>query len=223
MISPAESVPAVLPGYRLSFNQPGLPYREPGFATVEVGTDGGAEVHGVAHRMTPTEWAYYKESEGNAGQSDHGYGVINVTLRAYDGREIHGYTLMTQPKTVLLLKGRTPLPSRRYLNLLRTGAEEHGLAPEYQKFLQNMTHYEPAGVGGKIGALLTSFIAFGMLFPMFAIMRGYRKLRGLHSVNNGGFLSRFQSFWFHLVFSLSWTMHDIMRPVLGCGCTTESS
>ncbi len=34
-IKPAESVPAVLPGWKLTFAQPGLPYSEPCFAAVE--------------------------------------------------------------------------------------------------------------------------------------------------------------------------------------------
>ena len=48
MIKPAESLPAMLPGWRLTFNQPGLPYSEPAFAAVEpVIASGGANgAHG---------------------------------------------------------------------------------------------------------------------------------------------------------------------------------
>lgn len=34
-ITPADSLPAVLPGWKLTFAQPGLPYSEPCFAAVE--------------------------------------------------------------------------------------------------------------------------------------------------------------------------------------------
>lgn len=35
MIRPAQSCAAVLPGYRLAFNMPGMPYQEPAFAGLE--------------------------------------------------------------------------------------------------------------------------------------------------------------------------------------------
>lgn len=223
MIKPAESVPAKLPGYRLSFNQPGLPYREPGFATVEPAPAGHEQpVHGVAHRMTNTEWNYYKESEGAAGQSDQGYGIISVQLLAYDGRVLQAYTLQTQPKTIARLRGKDALPSKRYLNLLRKGAKEFALEQDYQDYLHGVQHYEPHGFGGRIGALITSIIGFGLLFPFFAAMRMYRKVRGLHSVNGGGGLARFQAMYFHVVFAFSWKLHDILSPFLGCGCTSKA-
>ena len=217
LIKPAESVAAVLPNYMLTFNQPGLPYREPGFATIEPLESGGRPVHGVAHLMTPTEWEYYKESEGAAGQSDEGYGVIQVTLDAYDGRSLDAFTLSTQPKSLATLKGRTALPSKRYLNLLRKGAADHALKPEYQEYLNSLSHYEPIGVGGKIGNFLMGCWAFGLLFPSFALMRLYRKVMGLHTVNSTGLVSKFYARYIKFVFGATWTIERVLRPVLGCG------
>lgn len=59
-IKPADSLPAVLPGWRLEFNQPGLPYTEPAFAAVERQPEASngekqMDVHGIAHRITPTQ------------------------------------------------------------------------------------------------------------------------------------------------------------------------
>lgn len=227
MIKPAESVPGILHGYKLSFNQPGLPYREPGFATVDpIDSNDGEdipEVHGVAYLMTTSQWNYYLESEGAAGQSDKGYGVIQVTIHAYDGREIKACTLRTQPKTVAYLKGRVALPSKRYLNLIRQGAEEQKLSQEYREYLDSLSHYAPPGIGGHIGAFITAFIAFGLLFPMFGMMRLLRKLRGIDSTKSCGLLQRFQSMFFHFVFGFSWLLHDILRPILGCGCSNPAS
>lgn len=224
MIKPAESIAAIVPGYMLTFNQPGLPYREPGFATIEpldAAYPGSRPVHGVAHLMTPTEWEYYKESEGAVGQSDQGYGVIEVDMEAYDGRKLKAYTLMTQPKSIASLRGEFALPSKRYLNLLRTGAAEHNLDPDYQKYLNDMAHYEPHGVGGKIGSVLMGAWAFGLLFPAFGFMRMYRKMMGLHSVNKKGIVSKFYSKYFRFVFNVSWNLHWLLRPVLGCGIATK--
>ena len=226
MIKPAESVPAVLAGWQLTFNQPGLPYREPGFASVEkiAPADGARvqDVHGVAHRMTPHEWEYYKESEGAAGQSDQGYGVVEVEVELYDGRTIPAYTLQTQPKTVARLKGRKALPSLRYLTLLRDGAEEHGLSDAYKAYLAGLAHYQVVGAGAKLGAVLTQCIAYGLLFPMFGTMRMYRKLRGLKSVDPTSRLARLQNAYFHFVFGMAWGLHDLLEPLLGSGCGTPS-
>ncbi len=237
MIKPAESVAAVAPGYMLTFNQPGLPYREPGFATIEVlpppsndnnhansgdDTKSCRPVHGVAHLMTPTQWEYYKETEGAAGQSDKGYGVVEVELEAYDGRKIKAFTLMTQPRTIATLKNRKALPSLRYLKLLRDGAAEHKLDPEYQNYLNELVPYETRGVGGKIGAVLMAAVAFGLLFPMFGFMRFYRKIKGLKSVNKNGVVSKFYAAYFRFVFDFSWFIHELVRPILGCGVTLNA-
>ena len=111
MISPAESLPAVLPGWRLTFGQPGLPYSEPAFAAVEPVTGSAAggqrqqqpEVHGVVHRITPSQWNYVLETEGASSQdkdSESGYLVVEATAVAYDGRELPGVmTLSVHEKT----------------------------------------------------------------------------------------------------------------------------
>ena len=242
MITPAESIAAIAPEYMLTFNQPGLPYKEPGFATIEPlpsntnntsngnnsNKDGKIQekeecrpVHGVAHLMTPTQWEYYKESEGAAGQSDKGYGVIEVDVEAYDGRKFKAFTLMTQPKTIATLKGRKALPSLRYLELLRKGAAAHNLDAGYQKYLNELDHYQTHGLGGKIGALLMTAVAYGLLFPAFGAMRLYRKINGLHSVNKSGFVSKLNAKYFRFVFDFSWVVHDFVSPILGCGVTAK--
>lgn len=221
MIKPAESVPAVAPDYMLTFQQPGLPYREPGFATVEPLRDGARPCHGVAHLMTPTQWEYYKESEGATGLSDTGYAAVEVQLETYDGRKLTGYTLMTQPKSLQIFKGVEALPSQRYLDLLRTGAVEHGLEPDYVAYLNALQPYEPHGLGGKIGRFITGVIAYSMLFPAFAGMRLYRKVFGLHTVNRTGLMSRMNQWYLSFVFNFVWKVHDVVRPVLGCGLSAK--
>jgi len=249
MIKPAESVAAIAPGHMLTFNQPGLPYREPCFATIEplpqnntkdASNGGGGNsnsdkneeqeedkahrpVHGVAHLMTSTQWEYYKETEGAAGQSDKGYGIVEVEVEAYDGRKFLASTLMTQPKTIAALKGRKAVPSLRYLTLLRNGAAEHKLDAEYQEYLNKLSHYEPHGLGGKIGAVLMAVVAYGLLFPAFGLMRIYRKVKGLHSVNKTGIVSRFYAWYFRFVFDSSWVIHELVRPILGCGVTAKAA
>ncbi len=221
MIKPVESVAAVLPTHMLTFQQPGLPYREPGFATVEPLRDGARPCHGVAHLMTPTQWEYYKESEGAVGLGDTGYAAVEVQLELYDGRKITGYTLMTQPKSLQIFKGRQALPSLRYLELLRTGAVEHGLHEDYVAYLNGMVPYVPHGPGGKIGRFITGVIAYGMLFPAFAGMRLYRKVFGLHTVKRTSLLSKMNHWYLSFVFNFVWVVHDVVRPLLGCGLSAK--
>jgi hypothetical protein len=127
MIKPAESLPAKLPGWRLTFNQPGLPYSEPAFAAVEPVIASGAangangsstvsseqqqqqpEVHGVVHRITPSQWNYVLETEGASSQdekSESGYRVVKATAVAYDGTELPGVmTLSVHEKTKARLR-----------------------------------------------------------------------------------------------------------------------
>lgn len=221
MIKPAESVAAVLPDYMLTFQQPGLPYREPGFATIEPLREGARPCHGVAHLMTPTQWEYYKETEGAVGLGDTGYGVVEVELDTYDGRRLTGHTLMTQPKSLRTFGGLQAMPSLRYLELLRSGAVEHGLDPDYVAYLNSLQPYEPHGLGGKIGRVITGFIAYGMLLPAFGGMRLVRRVFGLRSVNRTGLLSKLNYWYLSFVFSFVWKVHDLVRPVLGCGLTAK--
>ncbi len=125
MIKPAASLPAVLPGWQLTFSQLGLPYTEPGFAAVERqpaaataeaanggGAGGGApppsarqrrpDVHGVLHRITPSQWAYVLETEGASKEDseDGGYAVVTTTAVTYDGKQVEGVKTLTVPARI---------------------------------------------------------------------------------------------------------------------------
>ncbi|GAB4816596.1 hypothetical protein N2152v2_003642 [Parachlorella kessleri] len=191
MIKPAESAPAVLPGYRLCFSCPGLPYREPAFASVEpipANDDDGhngaqqeaPEVHGVVHRITPRQWQHIQETEGAAGHSEFGYGAVSVPVRTYDGRTVQAFTLITQPKSVAFLKGRRALPSQRYLSLVQAGAKESSLDPAYQEYLASLPAYQPGrSLGSRLGKLLMAAMFFLLVAPAFAFTRLWAKFTGL--------------------------------------------
>lgn len=121
MIKPAASLPAVLPGWQLTFSQLGLPYTEPGFAAVErqpaaataEAANGGAapppsarqrrpDVHGVLHRITPSQWAYVLETEGASKEDseDGGYAVVTTTAVTYDGKQVEGVKTLTVPARI---------------------------------------------------------------------------------------------------------------------------
>lgn len=149
LVVPAEAVAAKLPGYQLVFDLRGLPYREPAFASVKpvnkdpnhhqikpeneklqselipsVNGIGKKEaplaVHGVAFRITASQWAYICVTEGAAGTRLSDYSIISVTVEAYDGRLLTAFTLTTSAAATKRsrvrhrLTDRDVLPDPRY-------------------------------------------------------------------------------------------------------------
>lgn len=174
-VRPSASYPAVLEDYKLVFTVPGLPYVEPGFASVTrvreddgqrgaEGADRGAdipgdaatpgdpsldryerEVHGVAYVIADDDWRFVLRSES-------GYAVERVTLRrCSDGAAVEAVTLV-YPETDL---GTELLPSARYLGLLTEGAEEWNLDAGWRRYLRERVRaYAPEGkeLAGAIAA-----------------------------------------------------------------------
>ena len=154
-VKPSASYPAILRDYRLVFNVPGLPYVEPGFASVKPVLPGASpdddttdqlaryerEVHGVAHVVTEEEWRVILRTES-------GYAREEVTLREFlpgvdaPARLIEATTLVYPD----IASGGELLPSARYIDLLREGAAEWNLDEGWQRYLRDRVRsYDPAG------------------------------------------------------------------------------
>jgi hypothetical protein len=69
---------------------------------------------------------------------------------------------------VVGLQGRRALPSLRYMKLIREGAKDFGLAPDYQAWLAGLQHYVAERPGQKLGALLFKAFAYSFIFPIWA-------------------------------------------------------
>lgn len=116
-VYPLTSEAARLDGYRLTFSEPGIPLVEPGFANIE--PDDDAVVYGVLHYITQGDLAALDQVEG----ADYSHVEVDVVgdrsgrVRAHAYRNLH--------------PGKSHRPSRRYLELLRRGAREHGLPASY--------------------------------------------------------------------------------------------
>lgn len=233
-VDPAESVAAVLPNYKLTFQMPGIPYREPCFASVSPSSSSPKptskngntfefEVHGVAHKLTYAQWQTVLATEGGAHtESDTGYAAIDVDAHLYDGRIVPVKTLIAKPKTSKLFRGRTVLPSQRYLKLLQEGAADHGLSTEYIKYLHSLEPYNPRGFRRTLGGFLFGLIVFGLIVPVFLPVRLWREVilkaeKAAHPV--GTVNNKFMSYWFQLVFAICWGIHEVLRPVLTDGAS----
>jgi hypothetical protein len=84
LIKPAESVAAVLPGWQLTFNQPGLPFIEPAFAAVERKEDAPAAA-------TANGSAMASSTSGGVNAADGGNGV------AHAAPDVHGVAYRITP------------------------------------------------------------------------------------------------------------------------------
>jgi hypothetical protein len=102
LVQPRQSLPCSVPTHRLSFGVQGMPYSEPGFATIVEAPQQEQQrqqprlkqsqrqqqqhqqppcVHGVLHRITRREWAYVKATEG-VGSKSIGYQVCGAIVRS---------------------------------------------------------------------------------------------------------------------------------------------
>jgi len=114
-----------LEDYRLLFDLPVGP-GERGVANIEPAT--GECTHGVLYLLTPAD---FDRLDWTEGVNVRLYDRIPVTVAVGDGEQLAAFTYRSSRST----PGRKP--SLRYMRLLLEGAAEHGLPPEYVRFLQS--------------------------------------------------------------------------------------
>ena len=143
-VRPMREEPAVCFGHRLAFTALGLPPFEPSFASLEPSEHPGDRCHGVLYTISSLDWLRICASEG----VPVGYQVTTVNVTPYAPHALHeplptvtaqvpALTLRyVQPQSLLLNLPQLELPpSKRYLNLLRTGAKEKGIAEPWRRKL----------------------------------------------------------------------------------------
>jgi hypothetical protein len=172
-IKPSAAYPAILPGYKLVFNVPGLPFIEPAFASVRrvVGAEKGiarhetetefarfeTETHGVAYVVTDEQWRYLLRTETS-------YVCEDVTCVRFvhdddddddDDDNDDDASRATEKKKIRIaattlvfpdvdVGGVQLLPSARYLNVLREGAMEWNLDQTWRRYLAKaLKSYDP--------------------------------------------------------------------------------
>lgn len=147
-VRPLRQEPAVCFGHRLAFTALGLPPFEPSFASLEPSRSGEDRCHGVLYTLSTLDWLRVCASEG----VPLGYGVVEVDVLPYAPHALHeplptmthGRTAALtlryrQPQSLLLSLPQLELPpSRRYMDLLRSGAKEGGLAEPWRRKLAEL-------------------------------------------------------------------------------------
>lgn len=129
-IVPSEAERATLAGYRLTFADVGIPWVEPGFATLEI--DAAAQVHGVLYTLQAADLQTLDAFEGGDNER------LEVDVQLESGER----TTATSYRSRVRRPGLRP--SRRYLGVILEGAHEHGLDPQWIRELEAQpTAYVP--------------------------------------------------------------------------------
>ncbi|GBF90203.1 hypothetical protein Rsub_03336 [Raphidocelis subcapitata] len=254
-VRPRVSLPAVAPAQRLSFGMIGLPFSEPAFATLlppghalAAGGAGAPEAHGVVHAVSGEEWSQICRTEG-VGARGVGYQVIEVELELYasggggggrGGGVVRALTLQGAEAS-LHSSGRRALPSRRYLDLLRSGAAHHGLDPEYRAWLDSLEAYEAArapasyGLARAAGALASGAVMLASAAPALPLVAASQLLNSAGAAaaaangggagpgsegQQGGALAAASAQLGAAAMRATWAAHDsLLSGLFGSGCS----
>ncbi len=169
-LQPREVVPAILRGWRLCFNIPGVPLLEPAMASITRAPE--RCVHGVLLRLSAAEFRRLERSEGGT----EFYGRVDVEVETYDGRRITARVF----KTAAGRETRETPPSCRYLELLRTGARASGLDPQYCAELDALPHAPDSALRRACGAAFVDAYMWVSQGPARGLGNRYvRALQGL--------------------------------------------
>ncbi len=152
---PTKIERAVLKDYRLTFNQPGIPWLEPSFANIEEAQ--GEYIEGVLYEITGEEMRLLDISEGNGA-----YDIVTSSVEGEVSGPVTAHTFMTRDVANGLH------PSQRYMNLLVEGAIEHGLSPEWVQMLREAPfHNNPISrhLSPIIRSINRTFVSLGLPHP----------------------------------------------------------
>ena len=122
----------VLSGYRLMFPRPDRLWRG-GVASIE--PDASAYVEGVLYELSDTDIRSLDRYEGIA---EGDYTRTHVSVAVSDGRLVQALTYIATPVT-----GGPFTPSPRYLGTIVEGAFQHGLSPDWVRFLETHRPQKP--------------------------------------------------------------------------------
>ncbi|RHZ55538.1 gamma-glutamylcyclotransferase family protein [Aspergillus thermomutatus] len=236
-ITPLAAVPVRIPGWALTFDIYGIPYREPAFSSIspipfsDSGTGDENEkrdpalppVHGVAYLLDRRSWYSVVRSEGGGTAYDE-VEVLAEALRAHACDENGDLQLLgdepNQPgrfHVTTLVRGYGPTvprcPSLRYKNIILDGAREADLPRKYRSYLATLPFYDPPRNGWRrLGAVL--FLALWA-----PIMAAAEKLTGATANWDGkGNCPSWVKKVVRLILLLMWLHHDWLHaPLFGRG------
>jgi gliotoxin/aspirochlorine biosynthesis gamma-glutamylcyclotransferase len=206
---PLKWMPAKAPGYVLRFDLAGIPYQEPAFSGIRPrqGED-DPDVIGIAYLLTLSEYERLLLSEGGR---DGGYVELDITVRPLTNDSAEAEILCKSLGTRTPRENPHPLPSNRYLSLLRRGAAEHQFPLEYVDYLEGLPAYSISSwrtQSGRILFLMTWLVPALFVFALMATTTRRGKPKWV------------QGFQMAL-FKAMWSSHDrFFSPIFGPGDTS---
>ncbi|KAH8773855.1 hypothetical protein F5883DRAFT_385437, partial [Diaporthe sp. PMI_573] len=218
-ITPLSTAVVSIPGWSLSMDSAGVPYSEPSFASIlpahAAGREKSVELIGTAYKLTPEMYKKVLASEGG------GIAYAEVEVRAHvlhkvladDTRRSEAGEGTVAMRSLITVLRREARPSARYMNLLRTGAEEAHMPSSYQKFLASIpVYHRPTRLIPSVGA--TIFLAIWV--PIMSIMEKITKASLKRSRTGNAPLWVITLVRF-VVFAM-WFSHDYLHaPIWGRG------
>jgi len=210
---PLKTIQAVAPGYVLRFDLPGLPYQEPAFSSIRgrFSEEEDPDVIGIAYLLTGEEYERLWQSEGGR---DGGYIEIDLDVKQLaDLTNNNAETIKCKSlSTKTPRENPHPLPSARYMSLIRGGAAEHKFPTKYQEYLATLPIYTISSWKTETGRVLFLLIWLPIVVFIFALQAAFGK-----GGKVPGWMSRLQT----RVFGAMWSTHDkVFSPVFGPGDIT---
>jgi len=127
-----EWYPSKLQGWALSFNIVSQRFIEPAYANIVPGDAEKDSVHGSVCRIS-------KKDALVLDQQERSYKNVQVEVSCYDGRKISSEVYVGKETA----SPAHIFPSKRYLQLIISGAREVKLDPEYIEMLETLPTYTP--------------------------------------------------------------------------------
>ncbi|EMD91055.1 hypothetical protein COCC4DRAFT_31760 [Bipolaris maydis ATCC 48331] len=228
-IRPLSQTNVVVPSLRLTFDLPGIPYKEPCFANTARRTLEAQGYHkdawhkglvGVVYEVTLSDYAHIIATEGGGSS----YADILVDCHVLDPKEdtvptlptskpFKAHTLFASQEDNERIVRPDPSyaqPSARYLKLITDGAVECELPGEYQEYLHGIRPFRITSKKQAVGKAL--FLGIWMPFVLFVFALGSK-----FSDEKGrapGWLAKLSA----MVFAGMWTSYDtVFKPTFGEG------
>jgi len=218
-IRPVSSLNVRVPTLALTFDLPGIAYLEPCFANVALIDDAGegrrllsppgGGLVGVVYEVTPEDFATIIATEGSGAAYQD---VVVEALTIDGGEKLVAHTLLAPQEEA---RPSHAQPSRRYLDLLRTGAKEHGLPKEYRQWLAELKEFRRTTRRQTVGAVVWAALWTPLMILTMTLSRVFAHKNG----RAPGWLIGTQK----ILFKVMWYLYDfVFKWIFGEGeRTTE--
>ncbi|KAI5857884.1 hypothetical protein BZA05DRAFT_385155 [Tricharina praecox] len=217
-IRPVSAHNVRVPTLALSFDLPGIAYLEPCFANVVVVetagegrtllTPPGGGLIGVVYEVTPEDFATIIATEGGGAAYQD---FVVEAFKIDGGEKLAVHTLLAPQEEE---RSSHAQPSRRYLDLIRAGAKEHGLPKEYREWLAELKEYRRTTWRQSVGAVVWAI----MWMPLMVLVMSMTKVFAKDNGRAPGWMITVQK----VLFKVMWNCYDLgFKTLFGNGERTE--